>query len=81
MRIVLPELLLGGERSGRWCSRPTAHLLPSQREEQRRRQRDLRLEAVAPASLPAREKVVELIGAPELDVGLHATESYACISG
>ena len=47
-----------------------AHLVAVPRDEDRRRQRDLRLEPVGLHHLAAGEQVVELVGAAELDVGL-----------
>ena len=47
-----------------------AHLRAVPREQERRRQHDLRLEAVVLHHLAAGEQVVELVGAAELDVGL-----------
>ena len=70
IRIVRPNISSGAAVSGMLL--PTDELIfaPSQREQERRRQHDLRLEAVVRHHLAAGEQVVELVGAAELDVGL-----------
>ncbi len=66
----LPELLLGRLGEPDVVAERGAHLAPVGAHEERRRERDLRLEPVGLHHVAAGEQVVELIGAAELDVRL-----------
>ena len=70
IRIVRPNCSSGRAASGMLF--PTDELIfsPSQRDQQRRREDDLRREPVRLHHLATGEQVVELVGSAELDVGL-----------
>ena len=65
-----PNISSGARRERDVVADRRAHLLAVPREQQRRREHDLRLEPVRLHHLAAGEQVVELVGAAELDVGL-----------
>ena len=70
MRMVRPNCSSGSAKSGMLLPSEELIFSPSQATRMRRRQNHLRLEAVGRHDLAAREQVVELVGAAELDVGL-----------
>ncbi len=71
IRMVRPNCSSGGRGQRDVVPHRRAHLLAVPRDEERRREHDLRLEAVGLHHLAPGEQVVELVGAAELDVGLH----------